>query len=179
MKSNINLKISNSVYIRALLTTDVSENYVNWLNTPEIVKFTEQKEIVHSYKSTLAFVEKKILSNNEYLFGIFENNTHIGNIKLGPIDLKSKTASVGYIIGNKKYWGKGLATKAIKYITEYALSTLKLKKITAGTHIKNKGSIKALERNGFIVDKGKTIKLRALNKNNENIYYFFEAQVNH
>jgi RimJ/RimL family protein N-acetyltransferase len=88
------------------------------------------------------------------LFGIFdkESDQHIGNIKLGPINWFHRYAEIGLIIGNKDFWGKGVATDSITLISLYAFNTLNLHKVTAGCYASNIGSKKAFLKAGFDVD---------------------------
>ena len=60
-----------------------------------------------------------------------------------------KTAEISYIIGNKKFWNKGIATIVIKKICDYIFKKLKLKKIIAGTYSVAKSSQKILIKNNF------------------------------
>ncbi len=91
--------IDKNIFLKTLNQKDVSKNYVNWLNDYEVTKFTEQKNCKHTFKSVKSFVIEKYISNNDYFFGIYFNNTHIGNIKLGPILCNHKSAEVSYLIG--------------------------------------------------------------------------------
>lgn len=63
-------------------------------------------------------------------------------------DVYSKSAEIGYWIG-ESFWGKGIATTAIKLITNYGFEDLKLTRIFAGVFESNKASMKALENNGY------------------------------
>tara|TARA_B110000503_G_C6813213_1_gene275829 strand:- start:224 stop:481 length:258 start_codon:yes stop_codon:yes gene_type:complete len=82
---------------------DVTEKYVAWLNDYEVVKYTGQKYFEHFFSNVCDFVEQKYNSENDLLFGIFSNDTHIENIKLGPIRWEHKSAEVSYFIGDKNY----------------------------------------------------------------------------
>lgn len=95
----------------------------------------------------------KSFQNNiyKYLYGIFYNNIHIGNIEINTINYKNKTAEVSYIIGEKEYWGKGVATHCISLISDIAKTKLKLVKLHAGCASGNVGSIKALKKNNFLL----------------------------
>ena len=99
---------------------DITIKYLNWMNDPEIHKYTEQRYKKHSLADIRKFVVEKNKSKNEFLFGIFiekrNENLHIGNIKLGPINFFHKNAEISYFIGEKKLWGKGYGSLAIKKI---------------------------------------------------------------
>ena len=88
------------------------------MNDFEVHKYTEQKYKKHTLKDIKSYVTQKNKSKNEFLFGIFlkENNNHIGNIKLGPINFIHKTAEISYFIGEKDLWGKSYTTMVIKKI---------------------------------------------------------------
>ena len=90
-------------------------------------------------------------SDNNILFAIVdkESEKHIGNIKLGNIHPVHKYADIGLIIGDKSYWGQGIATNAISLVSKYAFNNLNLRKVFAGVYENNIGSIKAFEKCGF------------------------------
>jgi RimJ/RimL family protein N-acetyltransferase len=121
------------------------------MNDLKVTDFTEQKYKKHSLKDIRKFVNEKNKSKNEFLYGIFVKkiiSIHIGNIKLGPINWRHKSADISYFLGEKDCWGKGYITKAIKEIIKIAKKK-KIKKLKAGTNEKNIGSIKVLIKNGF------------------------------
>ena len=134
---------------------DITAKYQKWMNDPEVQKYTEQKYKKSSIKNIRKFVEEKNKSNKEFLFGIFlkekKKITHIGNIKLGPINFVHNTAEISYFIGEKNLWGKGYTTKAIKKIINIARKK-KIKKLKAGFYQMNKGSKKVLKKNGFKIE---------------------------
>lgn len=63
-------------------------------------------------------------------------------------DVYKKSAEIGYWIG-EPYWGRGIATEAIKKITSYGFEALDLVRIYAGIFSYNKASMRVLEKNGF------------------------------
>ena len=137
------------------LKKDITKTYQKWMNDLEIHKFTEQKYKKHSIKDIKAIVKEKNHSKYEFLYGIFivtkKSTTHIGNIKLGSINYEHKTGEISYFIGEKKLWGKGLMTEAIRKITNIA-KRKGLKKIKASFVSINKGSEKVLKKNGFKIE---------------------------
>lgn len=146
---DVTIDIDNNCKLRTLTQSDVNEKYVSWLNDYEIVKYTEQKYFNHSFLSESDYVRQKNNSNNELLLGIFFNNDHIGNVKLGPIRWEHMAADVSYFIGDKNYWGRGIATKCVNSVVKYGIEFLFLKRIGAGYYELNIGSEKVLKKCGF------------------------------
>lgn len=141
-----------NILLKELHPADVTENYVSWMNDPEVVVYTEQKFMSHTMKTVTRFVDDQWRSEDSFLFGIFMDDQHVGNIKLGPVNRHHQHAALSYIIGDKKYWGKGVATKAIAAVTDFGFSKIGLRKIWATSFDENTASIKALEKNDFIIE---------------------------
>lgn len=78
------------------------------------------------------------------------NGEFVGAIGMIPVGKgwKEHQAEIGYWIG-EPYWGKGLATKAVKQFCEYCFQELGYKKLFGGVLSPNKGSMRVLERCGF------------------------------
>jgi RimJ/RimL family protein N-acetyltransferase len=53
------------------------------------------------------------------------------------------------MIGNKQYWGKGIATEIVGLVSNYGFNRLNLNKLYAGVVDGNVGSSKALLNNGY------------------------------
>lgn len=144
-----------NIYLREVRITDVNDNYYNWMNDNEVTKYLESRFYPQSKEKIEEYV-RSINSDPNYVFlAIIEkkNNTHIGNIKLGPINWFHRVADVGLLIGEKTVQGKGYATEAIRLITEYAFKRLNLHKLTAGCYKENVGSQKTFKKNGYIVER--------------------------
>jgi len=129
----------------------ISDDYLNWMNDYEVVKYTESRHIVHTMESLKAFISQ---ANNAFNYCLaivdISSGKHIGNIKIGNIHPIYKYADVGLIIGNKDFYGKGIATEAIKLCVDFAFKQLKLHRLSAGIYDVNIGSIKAFEKAGFV-----------------------------
>ena len=157
LKDRVFLLPNKLLTLKVLTPKDVSDEYVSWLNDYEVVRFTDQKSVEHNKEGVADFVNDKLNSNVDLLFGIFFDTRHIGNIKLGPIDYIHKVSDISFFIGDKKMWGKGLMTQVIGFVVGLAFNDVGLDKVTAGAYVNNIGSIKTLKRNGFVVE-GRRIK---------------------
>lgn len=143
---------TNRLILRTLSDGDVTERYLNWLHDDQVTRYLEVR---HSPLSTIAdlleFVRCTNSDSRSLLLGIFDRNrgVHIGNIKLGPINVYHRFADIGFFIGERGCWGEGLASEAIAAVADYAFQEMGIEKLTAGCHEENVGSVQALIRAGF------------------------------
>ena len=165
-KKKISFDINKNIKVRRINGKDVSKRYVEWLNDFEVVKYTEQKFKNHTEESTAAFVEEKFNSNNDLLLGIFFKNFHIGNIKLGPINWQTLEANISFILGEKKFWNKGIITITLLKTINYAFKKFNLKEINAGYYEDNVASAKVFQKCNFIIRKE---KIKTLENSNQTV----------
>lgn len=142
------------IYLREVRESDVNDEYYNWLNDPEINQFLETRFYPRSKNDILNYVRKMDGNPDEIFFAIYfkENDKHIGNIKLGPINWIHRRGDISLVIGNKEYWGKGFATEAIGLVIDFAFNVLNLHKLCAGYYESNIGSAKAFAKCGFTLE---------------------------
>ena len=73
----------------------------------------------------------------------------IGLILNGDVYIKS--AEIGYWLGEQN-WGKGIATEAVRQMTEYAFYYFDLVRLYAEVFETNKASMRVLEKNGYYLE---------------------------
>lgn len=137
--------------LRPLDPAEVTQTYVDWLADPRINRFLETRHARQTREMIRSFVKDVNASGHSMLWGVFPkaSGTHVGNIKLGPIDARYRRADIGLLIGEPAEWGKGYAIEMIAAVTHHGLVTLGLKKLTAGCYAANEGSRRAFVANGF------------------------------
>ncbi|MBI2063443.1 MAG: GNAT family N-acetyltransferase [Candidatus Yanofskybacteria bacterium] len=162
--------VGERIFLRTLGVDDATEEYAGWLNDPEVNRFLATKSA--TVDELRNYIIKKDEQDDALFFGIFlkdpvrglardevaspkdlgeatSNGTHIGTIKLEPIDLAGKKATIAMMIGNKNYWGKGLMPEATKLLINYCFSELGLDEVNLGVLDQNKSAIRAYEKVGF------------------------------
>jgi ribosomal-protein-alanine N-acetyltransferase len=83
-------------------------------------------------------------------FAIVIGKSMIGGIGLEPgTDIFQRSAEIGYWLG-EPFWGRGIATEAVRAITNYAFSTFNLCRIYAGVFEWNPASMRVLEKAGYM-----------------------------
>jgi [ribosomal protein S5]-alanine N-acetyltransferase len=137
---------------RELETSDVSVDYVDWLNDPQVSRYLETRHAPQDAATVAAFVERVGASQIEFLFGIFLRNSgrHIGNIKLGPIREHHAVADVSLLIGARDCWGQGYAAEAIAALSRYAFDEIGVRKLSASMYEENQASMRAFLHAGYV-----------------------------
>jgi RimJ/RimL family protein N-acetyltransferase len=130
----------------------LSEEYVEWMNDPEVTRYMESggNYTIEKLEEFLKQVEKK-----EIMFwGIHlkENGLHLGNIKIDPIQLKHGLGEYGIMMGRKSEWGKGYAAEASRRIIDFCFEELNLRKITLGVVMDNEGAVRLYKKLGFTLE---------------------------
>lgn len=115
-------------------------------------------------KDAVDFINLQLEKKPAQRFLIFYDNELAGEIGITiQDDVHRLCAEIGYFIA-EPFWGKGLATQAIKKMTQYTFSTFEVIRIIAGVFDFNKASMKALEKNGYYLE---SIRKRSIIKNGQ------------
>ena len=140
-----------NIILNPLGISDCTDEYVEWLNDPEVNHYLETRWEQQDRGTVEAYLREMENSKKSVLFGIFRlrDGKHVGNIKIGPVNWHHLYANVSYFIGDRGAWGKGLATEAVSLVTRFGFECLELNKCKAGVYSGNSGSIRVLEKVGF------------------------------
>ena len=127
---------------------NISKKWINWINNKETNTYSERKHSKHTIPSQKKWFDIQN-KNGNLIFGIFYRNEHIGIIDIKLISKEHKNCEIGYFLGNKTNWKKGIGSKAVELVCDYIKKKLKLKKVVAHTYENNIASQKILIRNKF------------------------------
>lgn len=112
------------------------------LNPPKITRQFEKKWLEES------IAEYKKKKPSKYNLAIISDGIYVGNIGTHQIDYENESIEIGYWIG-KKYWGNGIATKALKLFIKELNKKFKLKRIVGFAFVFNPASKRVMEKCGF------------------------------
>ena len=74
------------------------------------------------------------------------------NVKLGNINIRHGYADIGFLIGEKEYWGGGFGSEAVGLATTFGFNYLSLNKIYGGVYSVNAGSVRVFQKNGYVLE---------------------------
>ena len=137
-----------TVVIRPLVKEDANISY-KWRNNPEIWKYTgsrPDREITLDIE--LEWIENVLHRENEKRFAILVDNVYVGNTQLTSITDESAVFHI--FIGDTKYWGKGVASKAMDLLMNFAKNELNLEKLILTVNQENKSAVNLYKRKGFV-----------------------------
>lgn len=137
------------VTIRPLKIEDAYTSVI-WRNDPCVFRYTGntyKKEIF--IENELDWIKKVIKNQDEYRCAIIADNTYVGNIYL--TNITTEKALYHIFIGDKRFWGKGVAKKASLLLLDYAFNSLYLKKIILKVKKENERAYNLYQNLGFEV----------------------------
>ncbi|MBL8122098.1 GNAT family N-acetyltransferase [Candidatus Saccharibacteria bacterium] len=136
------------VRIRPLERNDAKTSYV-WRNDPDIWKLTGSRPSrIITLQDEQSWINQVMADNTCRRFAILADETYVGNTYLTGIN--NRTAEFHIFIGDKEYWGKGIASEASKLIIDFGRSELRLSSIYLKVHEDNGAAIHVYEKMGFI-----------------------------
>ena len=85
-------------------------------------------------------------------FAIVVDGDAVGGISVEPHDgERRRSAEVGYWLA-EPFWGRGIATEALRAVTTYAFATFDLCRLEAGVYGWNPASARVLEKAGYTLE---------------------------
>ena len=99
-----------------------------------------------------AWITRATIQSPPTDFAIEVDGSAVGGIgvEIGR-DVFYRSAEVGYWLG-EAYWGRGIATEALRAVTEYAFVTFDLCRLQAGVFEWNPASMRVLEKAGYTLE---------------------------
>lgn len=133
-----------SRYMEIMNNPAVIENHTGKYSTPQN----------QAKNNSIYWNNKKYAQHDCYkMYKILYNNQIVGYIEFFNDNTNKEIAYIAYSL-DPKYWNRGIVTIAIKKLLKEVTGELRrigVKKIHATVRITNKGSIRVLQKNGFVI----------------------------
>jgi RimJ/RimL family protein N-acetyltransferase len=132
---------------------DVNGGYYRWLDDLSLDLYSERSYFPNSPQRMEEYytlsVQRKLL-----LLGIFDkvSGNHVGNITLQELDWVNRRGFIGYLIGEKDFAGRGIASEACLMLLYYGFNKLNLDRIWTTVSVDHAASLKVAEKAGFKVE---------------------------
>ncbi len=151
---------TNRLLIRDIQIDDISEEYIAWLNNPEVNKYLELRFERQTREKVEAYVISKLNDTSASKhFGVYDKDGSrlVGTVTLPSIKWRHLSSDISFVIGHPEAQGKGYATEAVHGVVYYCFKHCGLQKLWAGYYDGHVGSAKVLAKNGF-KEEGRLVK---------------------
>ena len=146
--------------IRDLQDEDVINLFSWWINK-EINKYDPRPIPCNSYEllqECMRYCNKfeyeminVNIESRKYIYFIITDieDNPIGFVNFFNIDKETRQGEMGVIIGDKRYWKRGIATRAIDVVTNYIFSNLNINRVYIETGENNLPALRLFKKVGF------------------------------
>lgn len=140
------------IYLRPLNMEDVNARYLSWLQDDQVMANIATSG--YTLDSLREYVQSKVNRSDVALLAICDKTSHqhIGNVKLDYLDPKAMVAELGILIGDKDFWGKGIAQEACYLAMKFGFDHMQLRKIYLAVYESNPAAKKVYEKLGFTLE---------------------------
>ena len=139
------------VYLRAIEREDLARCH-KWINDEALTATLAQRYPV-SLAQESDWIERMSRGQDPskltLAICVARDGRHVGNCGLEAIDRDNRTATLGILIGEADFRGKGLGEDAVRALCRYAFDELDLRKIRLDVYAVNPGAEKTYARVGF------------------------------
>jgi len=146
--------LSTEIHLRPATPEDFDETFVGWYANDDghLDYFTGSGRVFD--RDTLVKDFELGRDSGRWFYYLIETATgqRIGTLKIGPIDLRNKTADLVALIGNRDFLGQGLATRAIVLGNALAFQEHDVRRLQSGIFATNVAAIKAYTRAGWFIE---------------------------
>jgi len=150
----------NEIIIREICSKDVINLFSCWIDKEINVHDprpmpNNSKELIQECAKYCKRFDMEIVNKNiedrkyKYFIIVNTNGNFIGFVNLFNIDRVKKQGEMGVIIGDKIYWNKGIAYRAVKVAMEYIFNNMEIERIYIETAANNEPALRLFKKLEF------------------------------
>jgi len=121
-----------------------TDEYIGWLNDPEVVRYSEQRHVTHTRVSCASYIAAK----RGQMWAVIHEGEHVGNITV-DYDRPNQVADVSILLGKSR--GQGIGAKAFETVCDRLIEG-GARKVTAGCMGANKAMIHMAVKAGMRIE---------------------------
>lgn len=140
--------VGQKTRLRAIEREDIP-TFVRWFNDPEVRQYLEMY-LPMSRAEEEGWFEAYLKDDSTRVFGIETGDGNlVGNIGLRDLDWKNRNASLGIVIAEREYWGRGYGSDAVITMLAFAFHEMNLHRVYLSVFDFNERAIRCYEKCGF------------------------------
>ena len=132
--------MQEKIYLRPLCLNDINERYLSWVNDPSVTEYLKIGKERLNHNDLCKYIEDSP-NKGRHNYAIITKNSkkHIGNSSIYSIELSKSKFEIGYLIGEKNFWGGHYSSMVIFNLLKIGFLKMGLNKCIGyvdETHIK-------------------------------------------
>ncbi|HZK53401.1 MAG TPA: GNAT family protein [Desulfosporosinus sp.] len=134
------------------ITMDDIESIYKLLSQPEVIKHDSFELFTHwkQAEEVIQWFGDEYKQKKAIIWGIcLKDEAEVIGFCKSKIEIPKVRAGIGYSL-RREYWNKGIMTEAVGSIINFTFNTINVHRIEATVATENYGSLKVLEKLGFI-----------------------------
>ena len=139
------------VVLREKSATDIPDDF-KWRSDPELAELDATRPISLQYRHFEKYAKDEMRHPDPRSKRLSVDTTcgvHIGNVMFYDIDLRSKKAELGIMIGDKDYWSQGYGTETVGLLLDHMFGEYPFDRIYLHTLNWNHRAQKSFRKSGF------------------------------
>ena len=123
--------VGEQVVLREKSLTDVADDYA-WRTDDELSRLDATRPITMSYDAFVRYSREEMqytTSTSKRLAVDTHDGDHIGNCMYYDVNRRRAEAELGIMIGDRRYWGEGYGTDAVKTLLTLIFTTTDLTRV--------------------------------------------------
>ncbi len=129
-------------------TEETVLTYFRETRDAQVRRFLPQKAATEA-EALADFYKTRLPGANSFGRTIYADGCHVGDIWCYCLQNEEPNAMVSYCIFRKEYWGRGIATAALRMFLAEIGAKFAVKTVGAFTFSENPASVRVLQKNGF------------------------------
>ena len=156
------------VQVRPFIYSDISTEYISWLNDKKIVRYSNQRFVNHNLNSVTEYFNS-FKSGPNFFLTIEDLRTKqpVGTMTL-HVQPFHRTVDVGILLGKQ---GNGFGKEAWCLVIGWLIEVCRVRKVTAGSLSCNHAMVRLMESSGMHHD-GTRISHELVDNTPQNIVYY-------
>jgi ribosomal-protein-alanine N-acetyltransferase len=130
----------------------INEQYLGWLNDPEVVRYSNQRLRRHDDASSRVYLQSFQGGGNLFLAVCLSHSGKFVGTMTAYFSVPHETADMGILIGDRSCWGQGVGKDAWSTLMSLLLESGKVRKVTGGTLRCNVGMVNVMSKTGMSLD---------------------------
>lgn len=132
--------------------TDITAEYISWLNDPVVMRFSNQRFVRHSAETCIRYLSTFEGSSNHFLKIVDLRTANCLGTMTAYVSVHHQVADMGILVGPASARGRGVGREAWSLLLGWLLHREDIRKVTGGCMRANHAMVRIMEQCGMALE---------------------------